>query len=132
MPKSRTTSTRIADVNVDNDDIITITFKASADVDEYDVLDLNLTIRHFSKQVPTLKLVDSRENWSISPKAKKIAINESSLNNTIARAIVVSNNLKSSILTFLKKFETKKYPQQYFTDVETARAWLLTFNKKLI
>lgn len=129
MPKARTITTRIADVSIDNDDVITIIIKESAVVDEYDILDLNLTIRHLSKDQPALKLVDSRHNWSISPKAKKMAVNESSLNKTIARAIVVSNLLKSSVLTFIKKFETKKYPQQYFTDIDSARAWLLTFKK---
>ncbi len=97
----------------------------SVDVDEFDILDLNLIVRHLSKNKSVLKLLDSRNNWTISPKAKKVAAQETSLNKTKARAIVVSNKLKSGVLSFLKKFESKKYLQEYFTDINEAREWLL-------
>lgn len=99
----------------------------AVDVDEFDIFDLNLIVRHLSNNKPALKLLDSRNNWSISAKAKKIATTESTLNKTKARAIVVSNQLKSGVLSFIKKFESKKYPQMYFTDINEAREWLLTF-----
>jgi hypothetical protein len=128
MPNSRKISTRIAEVSIDNDGIILIRMLDSIDVDEYDVLDLNLIIRHLSKNKPALKLVDSRNNWTISPKAKQLAAKESTLNKTKARAVVVSNVLTSGVLSFLKKFESKKYPQKYFTDINVAREWLLKLN----
>lgn len=99
----------------------------AADVDEFDILDLNLIVRHLSNNKSALKLIDSRNSWTISPKAKRIATKETSLNKTTARAIVVSNKLKSGVLSFIKKFESKKYPQKYFTDINEARQWLLTF-----
>lgn len=97
----------------------------AVDVDEYDIFDLNLIIRHLSNNKPALKLLDSRNSWTISPKAKKVATKESTLNKTTARAIVVSNKLKSGVFSFIKKFESKKYPQKYFTDIDEAGQWLL-------
>ena len=101
----------------------------AVDVDEYDIFDLNLIVRHLSNNKPALKLLDSRNNWSISVKAKQAAASETSLNKTIARAIVVSNKLKSGVFSFIKKFESKKYPQMYFTDINEAREWLLSFKE---
>jgi len=103
--------------------------KDAVEIDEFDVLDLNLIIRHLSNNKAALKLIDSRCNWSISPKAKRQAIQETSLNKTIARAVVVSNSLKLGVLSFLRKFESNKYPQKYFTEINEAREWLLTFIK---
>ncbi len=101
----------------------------AVDVDEYDIFDLNLIIRYLSNNKPALKLLDSRNNWTISVKAKQVATKETTLNKTKARAIVVSSQLKSGVLSFIKKFESKKYPQKYFTDINEAREWLLTFKK---
>lgn len=126
MINPRKISTRVADVSLEDDGIILVTVKKSADVDEYDVMDLNLIITHLSKNKPALKLVDSRNIWSISATAKRKAMMEFSDKNTLARAVVVSNVLKSGVLTFIKKFESKKFPQQYFTDINEARAWLLS------
>lgn len=126
MINSRKISTRVADVSLEDDGIVLVTVKNSADVDEYDVLDLNLIIRHLSKDKPVLKLVDSRNSWSISPSAKRKAMSEFSDKNTLARAVVVSNTLKSGVLSFIKKFESKKFPQKYFTDIVEARDWLLS------
>lgn len=99
----------------------------SADVDEFDVFDLNLIIGHLSNDKPSLKLVDSRNDWSISPKAKKLTTQESTLNKTKVRAIVVLINLKSGVLSFIQKFETKKYLQNYFMDINDAIELRLIF-----
>lgn len=125
MNNSRKISTRVADISLEDDGIILINIKESADVDEFDVLDLKLITKHLSKNKPALKLVDSRNSWTISSSAKKKAMKEFSDSNTLARAIVVSNHLKLGILSFMKKFESKKFPQKYFTDLNEARKWLL-------
>ena len=129
MNTSRKISTRIAEISIDDDEIIFIVLIAGVEVDEYDILDLNLIVRHLSIDKPTLKLVDSRNSWTISSKAKKVAIRETVINKTKARAIVVSNKLKSGVFSFIKKFESKKYPQKYFTDTNEARKWLLSFKE---
>jgi hypothetical protein len=107
LPNSRKISTRIAEVSIDDDEIILLEMFDAADIDEFDILDLNLIVRHLSNNKPALKLVDSRNSWSISIKAKKVAEKTTALNKTTARAIVVSNKLKSGVLSFIKKFESK-------------------------
>lgn len=125
---SKSIDTRIANVKVDENKIIHITFFNAIDIDDFDVLDLNLVIRNLSKNEPSLKLVDTRVKWSISPVAKKSALAQNKLNKTLARAILVSSLPKVALFSFLKKFETKQYPQKYFTNYEEAYTWLLSFN----
>lgn len=121
--------TRIAKVWLDKQDIVTIQFIETNDVNEFDIQNLNLVVRNISNDKPVLKLVDSRCPWKISTKGKAEAIKEDKLNKTIARAIVVSNTIKSTLFSFIKKFENTDYPQQYFTNTQEARHWLLTFKK---
>lgn len=129
MNLSRNISTRVADVSIDGFGIITITMKDAVDVDELDVLDINLIVRHFSNKLPALKLLDSRCNWNISSEAKRKAMEEAALSPTKARAIIVSNKLKSSVLSFIKQFEKREFPQKYFTNIEEAKSWLMSFKQ---
>ena len=122
MPNS--IQTRIANVKIDDNNIVIITLIEAINIDEMDILDLNLVVRNLSKHQPVLKLVDARVKWTISPTAKNRTLHEDRLNKTIARAIIVSSNLKATILTFLKKLETKQFPQKYFTDYKEAYNWL--------
>lgn len=121
--------TRIAKVWLDKQDIVTIQFIETNDVDEFDIQNLNLVVRNLTNDKPVLKLVDSRCSWKISTKGKAEAIKEDKLNKTLARAIVVSNTIKSTLFSFMKTFENTNYPQQYFTTIEEARQWLITFKK---
>lgn len=121
--------TRIAKVWLDKQDIVNIQFIETNDVNEFDIQNLNLVVRDLSNNKPILKLVDSRCPWKISTKGKAKAIEEDALNKTIARAIVVSNTIKSTLFSFMKKFENTNYPQQYFTTTQEAHQWLLTFKK---
>lgn len=129
MQSSRKIVTRVAEISVDENEIIYVTMMDSADVDEFDIVDLSLIIKRLSNNKPALKLVDSRNKWFISPSAKKKAMSDYSDKKTIARAVVVSNKLKSGVLSFIKNFESKKYPQNYFTDIEEAKKWLLNYKK---
>lgn len=122
-------NTRVANIEKDANDIIIITMLDAADVDHEDILDVNLVIRHFSNNEPSLKLFDSRANWKISDSAQKEAMKQDALSKTIARAIVVSSSLKASLLSFMKQFEKRGYPQQYFSNYEEAYKWLMSFTK---
>lgn len=123
--------TPIAHVWKDADGIIHIKLIEASEVDEFDILDLNLVVRNLSKQQPVLKLVDARCSWKISAKAKTKALEEDKLNKTIARAIIVSNSIKSTFFSFIKKFETTKCPQKYFTDINQAHLWLLEIKNNI-
>lgn len=121
--------TRIAKLWIDPQHIITIQFIETNDVNEFDIQNLNLVLRNLSNNKPVLKLIDSRCTWKLSSKAKVTALEEEAFNKTIARAIVVSNTIKSTFFSFMKKFENTNYPQQYFTSIQDAREWLLTIKK---
>ena len=121
--------TRIAKVWLDNQNILTIELIETNNVDEFDIQNLNLVIRDISNNKPVLKLVDSRCSWKISTKGRAKALEEDLLNKTIARAVVVSSTIKSTLFSFIKKFENTNYPQQYFTTIHEARQWLSTLKK---
>ncbi|MFN8116795.1 MAG: hypothetical protein U0W65_11825 [Bacteroidia bacterium] len=129
MQSSRKIITRVAEVSVDDNEIIYVTILDSVDVDEFDIVDLSLIIKRLSNNQPALKLFDSRNKWTISLHAKKKAMSDYSDKKTIARAVVVSNKLKSGVLSFIKNFESKKYPQKYFTNIDEAKEWLLSYKK---
>lgn len=126
MINSNPTETRIASVYKDENEIIIITMKDCGLIDEFDIMDLNLVIRHKSENKPALKLLVSISNIDLSKKAKLMAKKEENLSITKARAIVVSNFIKSSLLNFLKQFSKKGYPQQFFKNKEEAYAWLMS------
>lgn len=128
MTKSEV-NTRVANIEKDNQGIIIITMLDAADVDHEDILDVNLVIRHLSNNQPALKLFDSRANWKISESAQKEAMKQDALSKTIARAIVVSSSLKANLMSFMKQFDKRGYPQQYFSNYEEAYKWLQSFMK---
>ncbi len=125
MVNSNPTETRIATIYKDENDILIITMKNCGKIDEYDVIDVNLVIRHKANEKPTLKLLDTRSYWSMDKKAKERAQYEDTVSITKARAIVVSNVLKSGMFTFLRRFSKKEYPQRFFTVKQEAYNWLV-------
>ena len=126
MTNSNPTETRIATIFQDDNGILIITMKDCGKIDEYDVIDVNLVIRHKANKKPVLKLLDTRANWSMDKKAKERAKFEDTVSITKARAIVVSNNLKSTLFKFLQSFNEKDYPQQFFISKEAAYNWLIS------
>jgi hypothetical protein len=98
-------------------------------VDEYDVVDFNLVLRHITGGKPALKLLDARASWNMDKKARERAKLENSPESTIARAVVVSNFIKARLFKFLHDLGKKNLPQEFFTDKEEAYAWLLNFKK---
>lgn len=122
--------TRVAKIKRDKEGIIIITMLDAMDVDHEDVLDMNLVIRHLCNNEPALKLFDSRATWKISAQAEKEAMKQDGITTTIARAIVVSNSLKANLMSFMKQFDKKGYPQEYFSNYEEAYKWLLSFKNK--
>lgn len=124
--------TRIATLYKDENEIITIHLKNCDDVDEFDVMDFNLVIRQMSAQKPALKLVLTNSKFDLTKKAKEMASKEENLSPTRARALVVSNSIKASFKNFLHQFDSKTYPQQYFTSKKQAYEWLLNIRQKEI
>jgi hypothetical protein len=126
--QSNPTHTRIASVFRDKNDVIVIRMKNCGIVDEFDVLDLNLVIRHKCEGIPRLKLFIADGDWDMDKKAKeRVALEEQSLL-TKARAVVVSSKIKATVLNYLKTFirNKSKFPVQFFNSEEEAYNWLLS------
>ena len=129
MSSNIPTETRTASILKDENGIILITMKNCGRVDEYDVVDFNLVLRHITEGKPALKLLDARASWNMDKKARERAKLENSPESTIARAVVVSNFIKARLFKFLHDLGKKNLPQEFFTDKEEAYAWLLNFKK---
>jgi hypothetical protein len=129
MTKSNPTETRAASIFKDENDILVITMKDCGKMDEYDVIDVNLVLRHVSGDKPAYKLLDARANWSMDKKAKERAKLENTITKTSARAIIVSNVVKATLFEFLQSFSKFDYPQKTFSDKDEAYAWLLALKK---
>ncbi len=127
MANQNPTELEFATVFKDKNGIIVITMKDSRKLDQYDVININLAIRHKTEGKPALKLLDARANWSMDKKAKERAKLEQAASVTKARAIVVSNAITATLIKFLQSFSKHEYPQQIFTDYDEAYLWLKSF-----
>jgi len=126
MANTNPTELEFATVFEDKNGIIIITMKDHRKLDQYDVININLAIRHKTNGRPALKLVDARANWSMDKKAKERAKLEHPASVTKARAIVVSNSIKAVLMKFLQEFSKFDYPQEIFTDYDEAYEWLMS------
>lgn len=127
MDHKGVTETRIASIEKDENNILIVTMKECGRIDEYDIVDLNLVLRHLTDGKPALKLIDIRTGISMDKKAKERSKLENSTNNTTARAMLVSNFIKAALFRFLHELGKKDVPQKFFTDKDEAYKWLLTF-----
>jgi hypothetical protein len=126
MANQNPTELEFATVFKDKNGIIVITMKDYRKLDQYDVLNINIAIRHKTEGKPALKLLDARAKWSMDKKAKERAKLEQAASVTKARAIVVSNAITATFMKFLQSFNKHEYPQQIFTDYDEAYEWLLS------
>lgn len=127
MANTNPTELEFATVFKDKNGIIIITMKDYRKLDQYDVININLAIRHKTVGKSALKLLDARANWSMDKKAKERAKLEHSASVTKARAIVVSNSIKAALMNYLQGFTKFDYPQHIFTNYDEAYKWLLSF-----
>lgn len=127
MANTNPTELDFATVFKDTSGIIIITMKDYRKLDQYDVININLAIRHKADGKHALKLLDARASWSMDKKAKEQAKIEHSASVTKARAIVVSNSITVAFMKFLDSFSKNDYPQKIFSDYDEAYKWLMTF-----
>lgn len=130
MTHTNPTETRTASIFRDENGILIITMKDCGKVDEYDVIDVNLVLRHLSGDKPAYKLLDARADWSMDKKARERAKLENTIAKTSARAILVSNQVKATLLDFLNGFSKSDYPQKNFCDKDEAYEWLLALKNR--
>lgn len=124
MANTNPTELEFATIFKDKNGVIIITMKDHKKLDQYDVLNINIAIRHKAAGKPALKLLDARAKWSMDKKAKERAKLEQAASVTKARAIVVSNAITATLMKFLQSFSKHEYPQQIFSDYDKAYEWL--------
>ena len=129
MHPNSVTETRTSTIFKDENGIIIITMKNCGRIDEYDVVDYHLVMRHISEGKAVLKLLDTRANWSMDKKAKERSKLADCPELTIARAVVVSSFIKATLFRFLNELGKKEVPQKFFISKEEAYQWLLQFKK---
>lgn len=95
-------------------------------IDAEDALDNMLVVKNLSAGKKTLKLVDARGNWSMTPEARKVSKKNFSPETTIARAYIVDSFLTKVMLNFLRSFSEKKVPEEFFNHEKDAVDWLLS------
>lgn len=122
-------TTRTAKISLEKEGYIKIQMLPDIIVDAEDALDNMLVIKNLSYGKKTLKLIDARGKWSMTPEARKVSKKNFTSETTLARAYIVDSFLTKLTLNFLMSFSEKKVPEEFFNHEEEAITWLLSFKK---
>ncbi len=123
------TETKTASIFKDKNEVIHVSIHEGSKMDYYDALDHYLVIKNLSGPEPVLKLIDSRANWSIQPKARKFLAGKEVKAKPIARAVLVNSSFKSLLLNFFSELNKPEVPTRVFTDYDKAYDWLMGMKK---
>ena len=115
---------------MDENLVLHIIVLPNAKIDFEDALDNALVIRHLTNGRRVLKLTDSRNYWSITKRGKQVVFKEND-RQTLARAIVVTNTLSSSIRNLFLKMHSQDIPIKFFGSDDAAYEWLVNCGKGL-
>lgn len=127
--EARGLTTRTARITLEREGYIKVKMLSGAVVDDEDALDNLLVIKNLSGGEKTLKLIDIRGSWSITPEGKKVSQKNFSAENTIARAYIVDSFLTKVLLSFFQTFSRKEVPEEFFNHENEAITWLLSHKK---
>jgi hypothetical protein len=118
--------TSTATIYKDSNEVIHVIIRVGVKMDYYDALDQYLVIKNLSSSKPVLKLIDSRANWSILPKARLFLAGKEVKEKTLARAVIQNSTLKRVLLNFFNELNRPEVPTKVFTDYDEAYAWLIS------
>lgn len=121
--------TRTAEMWVDEQDIFWIKLLPETNIDTEDITDNMLVTRNLTNGAPSLKVLDSRANWKMTPEAETLYKREDTPERTIARAILTDSVIDKLFQGFLVKLFKPTVPLKFFTSEEEATKWLLTFKR---
>lgn len=115
---------------MDENDVLHMVMREGVKLDYEDALDNFLVIRTLSAGKPVLKLIDSRNSWSIDKKAREFVKGKEVLENTVARAVVKNSFISILMAGFFAKLNAPKVPTKVFTDYDEAYKWLISMKPK--
>lgn len=128
MPANHFT-TRTAKISLEKQGYLKIAILPDVTVDAEDALDNMLVIKNLSAGKKMLKLVDARGNWKMTREARRVSKKNFRPETTLARAYVVDSYLTKVMFAFLRSFQEKTVPEEFFNHEEEAVLWLLSFQK---
>jgi hypothetical protein len=122
--------TRTAEITEEKD-FVRITIIPGSVVDKEDALDNMLVIKNICGNQKTLKLVDLRGKWRITPEARRVTEKNTSELTTIAAAYIIDSFLTNITIRFLKAIgKGPGIPQEFFRSEQKAIDWLMQFKKQ--
>jgi hypothetical protein len=99
-------------------------------VDKEDALDNMLVIKNICGNQKTLKLIDLRGKWRITPEARRVTEKNTSETTTIAVAYIIDSFPTKITLRFLQAIgKGPGIPQEFFRTEKKAIEWLMQFKK---
>jgi hypothetical protein len=122
--------TRTAEITEEKD-FVRFTIIPGSVVDKEDALDNMLVIKNICGNQKTLKLVDLRGKWRITPEARRVTEKNTSELTTIAAAYIIDSFLTNITIRFLKAIgKGPGIPQEFFRSEQKAIDWLMQFKKQ--
>ena len=121
--------TRTAEIWKDERDILWVKVLEGALIDREDAADNILVIRNLSENKPVLRMLDSRNNWGITPEGETYSQAAFKQSNTIAHAVIVSSLADKILKNFILQFNRPNVPLKAFTSEADALSWLLSLKK---
>jgi hypothetical protein len=121
--------TRTAEISGEKD-FVRFTIIPGSVVDKEDALDNMLVIKNICGNQKTLKLIDLRGKWRITPEARRVTEKNTSETTTIAAAYIIDSFLTKITLRFLQAIgKGPGIRQEFFRTEKKAIEWLMQFKK---
>ncbi len=122
----------LATLEIDSNEILTLTLKPFEQSNSKHEQDLNLAISSSTYREPKLQLIDIRASWNTTQSDIRMLINQEALLIPYARAIVIPSEANPvSIQAILMLSKIVSYPIRFFTSKAIAYEWLLGFHNSL-
>jgi hypothetical protein len=124
--------TGLATLELDTNEVLTLTLKPNKNMDEQLEQELNRLMCSETYRVPKLQLLDIRQSWNTTQSDIRLLMNQDALLIPYARAVVIPNEANpTSIHAILMLTKIVRYPIQFFTSKTLAYDWLMRFHKPL-
>jgi hypothetical protein len=123
MTEAFTTTARLF---IDND-IIWVKYAADAHIDADDIRNIYFIIRRWSAGRKLPLIVDIRDPYTITARARECAMRESEAN--LATALLTSNVLYKYLSDIYTKFYSSPVPLKVFLSEEKALEWIRSLQK---
>jgi hypothetical protein len=125
--------TELATLEIDSNEVLTLTLKSCDTITEIDQVALHLLLCSEPYQILKLQLLDIRACWNTQQNDVRLLMNQNALFIPYARAVIIPSEANtSSIQAILILSKDVKYPVRFFTSKIVAYDWLMSFHTQSI